>query len=368
MAGKAMDSDQLPYARHASAKFNVRMQNWLAALSLEVRQAMGGNLVALVLGGGYGRGEGGVLRVSGEERPYNDLDLVLIVRHKTGLPWDALHGIQHKYASLTGIEVDFSRPLTVDDVRRWPPTLMWSDLLHGHRVLDGPGNILTANAPDLRSGDLMPVEGTRLMLNRGAGLLWALRTARGCEPEPDPDFIRRNYYKCALTLGDALLISHGRFATPYTGRGERLAQLLSEMAQPLPFRLAVDLNGIYRDALTFKFWPGELSSTPGESQLKEMASRWGQVLLFVESRRTHREFRSASEYAACGDTREREQNTLARWPRNLVRNRQLGYWSLRGPRERLYRELPILLGLCESEVPDWPSRSARFLAVWKQVN
>lgn len=364
MADNATDNDQRPYARHASADFNARMQGWLASLSGEVRLAMGKNLVALVLGGGYGRGEGGVLRVSGEERPYNDIDLVLIVRRKAGLPWEALHDIQHKYASFTGIEVDFSRPLTVDDVRGWTPTLMWSDLLQGHRVLDGPADILTANAPDLRSDRLMPVEATRLMLNRGAGLLWALRIACGCEPAPDPDFIRRNYYKCALSLGDALLISHGRFATPYTRRDERLSQLLAELPQPFPF----NLSRLYQEALTFKFWPGELASTPGEPQLEEMALEWGQVLLFIESRRAHREFRSAREYADCRDAREPEENATARWPRNLVRNWQVGCWSLRYPRERLYRELPILLGLCESKVPDWPARSARFLAVWKQVN
>lgn len=365
MTGMAPESAQLLfYARHASAEFNARMQGWLESLSGEVRHALGENLVALVLGGGYGRGEGGVLKVSGEERPYNDLDLVLIVRRKTGLPWDTLHGIQHKYASLTGIEVDFSRPLTVDDVRRWPLTLMWSDLLHGHRVLDGPADILTANAPELQSDQLMPVEATRLLLNRGAGLLWALRVARGCEPATDADFIRRNYYKCSLALGDALLIVHGRFATPYTGRGERLAKLLGELPRPFPF----DLSRLYQDALTFKFWPGELNSLPGEAQLEEIAFEWGQVLLLVETRRAQREFRSVSEYVDCPDLREPEQNTMARWPRNLVRNRQMGRWSLRYPRERLYRELPVLLGLCESKLPDWPARSARFLAVWKQVN
>ncbi len=323
---------------------------------------MGENLIALVLGGGYGRGEGGVLRVSGGERPYNDLDLVLIVRRKVGLPWDALHGIQHKYATLTGIEVDFSRPLTVDDVRTWPLTLMWSDLLQGHRVLDGPADILTANAPDLRSDRLPPVEATRLLLNRGAGLLWALRVVRGCEAAPDADFIRRNHYKCGLALGDAVLISYGRFATPYAGRGERLAKLLGELPQPFPF----DLSGLYEEALRFKFWPGEPASMPGEMELEEMATEWGQVLLYAEGRRAHREFRSAREYAEWPDVREPEQNTMARWPRNFVRNRQLGCWSLRYPRERLYRELPI--GLSESKVPDWPAGSARFLAVWKQVN
>lgn len=352
------------YARHASADFNARMEGWLGSLGEEVRQAIGENLVALVLGGGYGRGEGGVLRIAGEERPYNDLDLVLIVRRKTGIPWDSLHGIQHKYASLIGIEVDFSRPLTVDDIRNWPATLMWTDMLHGHTVLFGPADILAAHAPDLRPERLKPVEATRLLLNRGAGLLWAMRTARNTEAAPDPDFVKRNYYKCGLALGDALLIAHGRFATPYTGRGERLSSLLGG----LPRSPAFDLCRLYQDSLTFKFWPGELASTPDESQLGNMASHWGQILLLVENRRSDREFSSIRQYVDCPDIREPDQNTPARWPRNLARNRQMGYWSLRYPRERLYRELPILLGLCESRVPDWPMRSARFLAVWKQVN
>src|SRR5258708_23650101 len=174
MAGTAADSAQLLYARHVSADFNARMQGWLTSLSGEVRQAMGENLIALVLGGGYGRGEGGVLRVSGEERPYNERGRVLIGGRKGGLPWETLHAIQHKYATLTGIEVDFSRPLTVDDVRGWPTTLMWSDLLQGHRVLNGPADILTANAPDLRSGRLPAVERTPFPPNAGPGPRGAL--------------------------------------------------------------------------------------------------------------------------------------------------------------------------------------------------
>src|SRR5713226_9298010 len=263
MSSKAADDMAFSYAGHASADFNARMQTWLTALSADVRQALGENLIALVLGGGYGRGEGGVLLASGEERPYNDLDLILIVRRKGSVPWHKLDGIQHKYEPLLGIQIDFSRPLTVDDVRNWRETVMWSDLLQGHRVLDGPADILTANAPDLRSERLPPIEATRILLNRGAGLLWAQRILRGNEPAQDPDFIRRNYYKCALALGDALLIAHGRFSTPYTRRGERLLKLLGEIPAPVSF----DLGGLYGEALTFKFRPGEFPSTPDGPQL-----------------------------------------------------------------------------------------------------
>jgi hypothetical protein len=211
---------------------------------------------------------------------------------------------------------------------------------------------------------LAPIEATRILLNRGAGLLWAQRILRGHEPAPDPDFIRRNYYKCALALGDALLISHGRFSASYAGRKERLLKLLSEIPPPVSF----DVGRLYGEALTFKFWPGELSSPPDGPQLTTMARRWGEILLYVESGRTHQTWRSVQEYVCCDDTRELDQNTIRQWPRNFVRNRQLGNWSVRYPRERLYRDLPVLLELCESPIPDWPAQSARFLAIWKQVN
>jgi hypothetical protein len=348
----------LTFARHASPEFNARMQSWLDALTADVRQLLGDNLVGLVLGGGYGRGEGGVLVVDGEERPYNDLDFTLIVQQKS-LPVE-LDALRHKYAKIIGIEVDFSRPLTIDDLRHWPPTLMWTDLLNGHHVLYGPVDILTANTPDLRPEHIPLVEGLRLMLNRGAGLVWAMRVARGCETAPDRDFVRRNFYKAALALGDTLLIAHGRFATPYTGRDERLAAT--------PCALSFDPLPLYKDALTFKFWPGQLAEVPDEARLTHLARHWGEVLLYTESRRAGNKWADVKSYCAWPALREPEQNTLARWPRNIVRNRQHGYWSFRYPRERLYRELPVLLGLCESPVPDWPARGARFLSVWKQVN
>jgi hypothetical protein len=39
-----------------------------------------GRLEAVLLGGGYGRGEGGVLRGEGGDRPYNDLEFYVAIR------------------------------------------------------------------------------------------------------------------------------------------------------------------------------------------------------------------------------------------------------------------------------------------------
>jgi hypothetical protein len=352
------------YSRSGSPAFHQRLHEQLQRMTAELSGAMGDNLLALVLGGGYGRGEGGVVFRDGRESPYNDLDLIVVVRRKSGIPWKALETIRKKYEQQMGIEIDFSRPLTLSDIRRWPRTMLWSDLLQGHSVLTGPVDILTAHAPRIESGDLPVIEATRLLLNRGAGLLWAQRVLAGLDPAPDTDFVRRNYYKCALALGDALLVACGHYTTMCAGRDVLLAGAL----QQHPGLVAWDLPKIYQAALAFKFSPDQVKEKPAARDFQTLARRWGEIYLLVEQRRSGKTWPSLSAYAASKELREPEQNTPRRWLRNLVKSRKLGIWSLRYPRELLYRELPVLLGLTDHKVTDWPTRSARFLAIWKQVN
>lgn len=353
------------YAGHASAAFNARLHLALQRLAAEVRQALRDNLVALVLGGGYGRGEGGVVHVAGVERPYNDLDLILVVKRKTAVPEPALSAIGQNCGAAMGVHIDFSRPLTLGDIRRWPPWLRWVDLLNGHIVLMGPPQVLRASAPAALHRPLPLLEATRLLLNRGAGLLWALRVARGAEPAPDRDFVRRNYYKCALALGDGLLIAHRLFATPYQGRDRRLAQLAAISAPVAALRL----EPLYHTALRFKFTPDEVPDQGlDEQSLQALAERWGAVFLHVERRRTGGAWPSLAAYAQWRGLREPEQNHPLKWPRNIAQNRRLGRWSWRYPREELYWQLPVLLGLAGRQRANWREESADFLDRWKGFN
>ena len=351
------------YARHGSSEFNARLDEVLGRLASDVRGALGENLVALVLGGGYGRGEGAVLQEDGTERPYNDLDLALVVRRRGAVPSDSLSRIGGRYEKETGIHVDFSRPLTLGDVRRWPRWLMWYDLLHGHRVLEGPPDVLRENAPAGLEEPLPPIEAARLLLNRGAGLLWARRVSRGVEPSPDTDFVRRNYYKCALALGDASLIAHSRYATPYEGRVQRLERLTTEVRSVAD----LDLADLYRAATTFKFSPHEAPAVDlDDESLRRLGGRWGECFLHVERIRHGKAWQTVGKYVAWAGTREPEENAPGRWLRNMIRSRQSGGWSLRYPREGLYRRLPILLDLTEDRIQDWAAETERFLAVWRR--
>jgi hypothetical protein len=349
------------FSLDGSPAFDAWMQAALDALARDVRRALGDNLLALVLGGGYGRGEGGVCQHDGREAPYNDLDLFLVVRAPRRVPRDSLHALAVEHEARLGVAVDFSRPLTPRAIRALPTALMWHELLHGHLVLDGPPDVLTAHAPVALRGPLPPIEATRLLLNRGAGLLWALRLARGVEPPPDPDFARRNRFKCEQALGDAALIAFGRHHTRCAGRDLALVALAREVPGLDPLVPAER----YALALSFKRRPDLVDpAQPEQAALADTAARWTALLLFLEARRTGHAFPSAASYASHRAPREPAPRCPWALAANLARGLSIGAPSLLHPRERLYRQLPLLLA--SPPPPAWAARSARFLATWRR--
>ena len=224
--------------------------------------------------------------------------------------------------------------------------------------------IHTHTPPILRQ-PLPVIEATRLLLNRGAGLLWAMRVVRGMEKPRDPDFIRRNYYKCILAMGDALLIAWKRYHTAYTGRDTRLRRLMQEVHAIA----SLQLDDQYEKALQFKFRPDHDADLPmTHTDLQHLAYQWGAIFLMVEQWRTGQAWNTLTEYSHWEGLREPEQHGPANWPRNLVHNKRLGHWSLIYPRERLYRWLPGLLGLVDPPPLDWNEESVAFLEVWNRFN
>lgn len=350
------------YAYHGSLAFNKWMDAILQEFTRDTESLLGNKLVALILGGGYGRGEGGIEILDGKECPYNDLDFTLVVQNAADVPEQELLELTARYAKKLKIHVDFSRPLTLRAIQKWPAWLMWHDLLNGHIVMSGPQDILTANAPERVKAHPPAIEALRLHLNRGAGLLWALRVIRKEEPEPDRGFVVRNYYKTLLAMGDAVLISRGRFATPYRGRD----RILNTLAAEDPAVRALGLQELYHNALRFKFSPHEFSEELiDEAVLQAEAKLWSTVLLDIETRRTGRRWDSPLAYSDDAMIREKEMNTLRELPKNLARNLQLKQLALRHPREGLYREITRLL-LTRPE--DWAPRAETALKIWSRYN
>lgn len=189
-------------------------------------------LVALVLTGGFSRGEG----TFRDGAPVNDYDLVAIRARPGG-------GARYRRiaASLTqqiGLEVDLL-PVWRGRLGHVGRKLFWLDLRLGGRAIHGDPAILRA-LPAFGPRELAPGEAARLLGNRAAGLILAL-------PAPgeaaDPRMVALQSAKAAIAAMDASLLHQGLYAPRLR---ERLA-----LAKELPDA------GIYATAVDWKLTQGD---------------------------------------------------------------------------------------------------------------
>lgn len=352
------------FAWHGSDKFQQFLGTELQELTESVKKNIGDNLIALVLGGGYGRSEGGIILKDGMEMPYNDLDMVLIVKELNQNFDELLLPVRKKWSKKLCIHVDFSRPLPLKQLKSLPHKLMWQDLLFGHIILCGQKNILFDNFPTLMKEPLPQIEASHLLLNRAAGLIWSFQVFHGIAQEDD-DFVRRNYFKAALAIGDALLIAFHKHQTQYRGRD----LLLKDLSQQEKLPEMEVIMPLYQRALKFKFSPDEEKSfKPTHEDLKKLADLLVNAFLFIESKRTKRTFKTAAEYQSWSGIRQPEEHSLQKIPRNIYQNLRRKRFSLLYPREVLFRKMPILLRQSTKPSNSWENTSKEFLKLWDKFN
>lgn len=307
-----------------------------------------GRLEALLLGGGYGRGEGGVLTTPGGDRPYNDLEFYVCIRGSRLVNEQrfgrALHVLGEILTPQAGIEVEF-KITSLRELARADVSMFSYDLVSGHRWLVGNPELL-ARCAHHREGDQIPMsEATRLLMNRGSGLLFARERLEKSEFTPaDADFVRRNVAKAELALGDAVLVAHGLYHWSVRERHRRLERL-ARTARP-PWIDAVRRHHVA--GVDFKLYP-ERSVAPRDALQASHAAVTAlaaQIWLWLEGQRLHQEFPSARAYAA--SRRDKCPGTAG--PRNtLLHLRALGLRPLfaaragRHPRERIFHALALLL-------------------------
>ncbi len=196
--------------RDAVADAAIRLA--LPEIAAAVRDLALPGFAGLVLGGGYGRGEGGV---TADHRLYNDLDFfVLMDAPEAVLPRLAkrLTPVSAAFGARLGLDVDFTLR-TAARLRRDERRLMVQELLHAHVVVAPTDFDLAAwSGTRLHAPSEIPVgEAARLLMNRGMGLEFARRRFAANGGRAD-GFVLRNLNKTVLGAGDARLIVEGRYA------------------------------------------------------------------------------------------------------------------------------------------------------------
>ncbi|MBO7686768.1 MAG: hypothetical protein J6V72_10315, partial [Kiritimatiellae bacterium] len=187
-------------------------------------------LQGVVLGGGYGRGEGGVFDLpDGSQRLSNDLDFFAVTEKGASgrdirAVVDALAPVSEKWTAKLEIDVDFV-VRTPWRMRHDQERVMIQELMHGYFDVVGKTGEEMFVEIERRPPSAFPwSEAARMLMNRGAGLVLA------AEPERDRRFVVRNINKCVLGAGDARPIARGAYAWRVEDRAAALGEELYSAA------------------------------------------------------------------------------------------------------------------------------------------
>lgn len=339
------------YTLRGSTELDARIDADLARVAADLAAAPDAPLFrGLALMGGYGRGEGTPLIRDGVQLPFNDYDLVVVSkplgRFRRARVQARLRRLEDQLTRELGLPVD----LCLYPENRLPRaefSLLNYELKHGHRVIWGDPACLAA-LPDYRHNTVPPVEGTRLLLNRGKLLLDLRRRRRAplpltaAEHEQAVKFV----LKAWLAFGDAALLLRRCYPRHALDRKRLLheAHLDGLLEAPLIIR-------DYQRAIDFKNW-GDTAffaafDLPGE--LARTCATFRTFFFWYESARLGRPLPDAATYAAALlRASDCEDNPFKALALNLLLLKNGGLrsswrWLAAHPRRRLYVALPDLV-------------------------
>jgi len=241
-------ANRVRYTARGGAAAEQRISDALSAAADTLTRVLPMHQVrSVVLLGGYGRGEGGVVTIDGEERPHNNFDLLLIARNGAApdslkeLATDALKSVEDAFE----IDIDVGA-IGERALRRSPCMVMWYDMRFGHRTLLGDRSFV----PGLKQfslEDVLPWDIRNLMVNRGTLLLInQLLIARGNLDADDRRAIVKHMMKALIGYGDALLYARGAYDWSYEEKGRRMRARHD---------VAPAFQSLYDEAIEFRFRP-----------------------------------------------------------------------------------------------------------------
>lgn len=346
-----------------SDELESRIARDMEAVRARVLEAVSpGELLALVLGGGYGRSEGGVFCVDGEERVYNDYDFFVVVpyasRRRRKALTAKLNGVKAEVEPGCGIHVDFSPPMPAAGLGKLPYELMFMEAKMGHHVVIGPADVFSA-LPNYDTECPPLDECARLFMNRGIGLLLArTKLMQPSLNQEDHEFVVRNIYKAMMAMGDSVLFVRRDYSPSYI---ERRARFLRQDLKGVPG----GVREAYEASLDFKLRPRH-EVPPGktlDAWHREIVQLYLEVYLWFERQRLGmpaldwRVYAGLSSRLPGASALERLKNVM----RNARHGRPAGREWILHPRDRILKRLPALL----SEHARDAAELSHVLHIWK---
>lgn len=240
----------LRYTRYGSPSVEWRLANIMAkAATLVAKSFTNHECRALVLIGGYGRGEGGVIWRDGTERPHNNIDFLLVTSivdaFRTKSLKERLDTIlgaivhEQQIGIDTGVMSEFA-------LRTAAPQILFFDLRWGHRTILGDPALIPS-LPPLGWRDLQMDDVHDLLVNRAS--LLVINDAmidRGVISDLHAEFIIKHLMKAIIGHGDAMLFAKGQYHASYVERQRRMRTCQTMVS---------GLAELYELAVEFRFAP-----------------------------------------------------------------------------------------------------------------
>ena len=201
-----------------------------------------GEPAALILGGGFARGEGSVKINNGVVYPLNDYDVIILTKKRLSISEHTLNKIALDLSkeitptsfsftnstNLINFYVDF-RNMTIKELTKLPPLLKYYELKHSGRVIFGDPEILK-HIPDYHIEEIPREDGIRFLFNRMSLLVEYFKTKytrnemNTQEKETLIYFISKMY----LSVAEALTLLSNKFEPSYMRRSQVLEDSYKE--------------------------------------------------------------------------------------------------------------------------------------------
>jgi hypothetical protein len=234
--------------------------------------------------GGYGRGEGGVVVLNGQERPHNNFDLMLVANDvRADRAEEMKSQIDKALLQLIeriGIGIDIS-VINAGKLRNSACRIIWYDMKSGHKMLLGNTDII-ASCQQFKLRNIPSWDARNLLVNRGTLLIINdLIVKQNTLNHELKKVIIRHIVKSIIGYGDCLLFFLGDYDWSYVEKQKRMQA-----------RTDVDpeFKKLYDDAMNFRFQPDyEPFLLKDLTQwMKEVKQLLQDINLLCESKRLHK--------------------------------------------------------------------------------
>ncbi len=233
-----------------STQFEAKLSQVLENIALDIELLINKNLYeAVILIGGYGRGEGGVVIVDGEELPHNNFDFVVISKDITQKDKDYLtfkcQRIFDEHTEKLGILIEFT-VISCFKLNNCDPLVITYDMKYGHKLICGNAISLVENK-NFELEHIPSWDVRNLIVNRGTLLVINdLMLNKDNLDEKEKKIIIKHWVKAIIGYGDALLFYLGKYNYSYIEKQKRMKRQKG---------ITQKFKTIYNDAMNFRFEP-----------------------------------------------------------------------------------------------------------------